>query len=406
MGTRSLTAMAVVLIMPLFAGVSANAAEQGIAGKKLLLKSNPKMVLLSKDALVVPGANGTSADPRCAPDGGGIYGTVTLDDGTNRVTLHMPCSYWSANGAGTLYKYKNAAGTPKVVKIKSGLLKVVSPGMGSFPVPNGPATVNVDVAVGTDRYCMKFIGTGDGNKFLVKDAEAEPCPPLCGNNVQEGTEECDGTDAVACPNDCRLGCICAAPCPQVGGDTTACFASANSYSCINCCVADTSCAFACVTAEDGPVCMDATLNDLCSAAANAAGCAAECCLSAAATATPVASSTPTSTVTETPVPCAATTGGFCWFLGADGDSCDTTCANQSLSCDPATLTFAGHPSGSLANCDAVLEALLGGPQSTTDSTHQSFGCALIGGTVPIRDTAAATTCAAASPFFQRACACN
>ncbi len=158
-------------------GGYAEAADQAVSGKKLLLKSNPKMVLLSKDGLVAAGANGSSADPRCVPDGGGgLGGSVKLDDGTNSVTMSMPCANWSTNGGGTLYKYKDTAGVPKIAKIKAGLLKVVSPaGMAGFPVPSGATSVYVEVQVGSDKYCMTFTGTGDGNKFLVKDAAASAC---------------------------------------------------------------------------------------------------------------------------------------------------------------------------------------------------------------------------------------
>jgi len=34
------------------------------------------------------------------------------------------------------------------------------------------------------------------------------CPPECGNNVKEGTEECDGTDDSACPGLCQEDCTC------------------------------------------------------------------------------------------------------------------------------------------------------------------------------------------------------
>lgn len=212
-----------------------NAADQGVTGKKLLLKSNPKMVLLSKDALVVPGANGSSADPRCAPDGSGLGGSVKLDDGTNSVTLSMPCANWNANGSDSLYKYKDSSGVPKTAKLKAGLLKVGSPaGMGGFSVPNGAATVNVEVTVGTDKYCMSFTGTGDGSKFVVKDASAGSCLPpatatetvtatptltptvtptlttqTCGNDVREGAEECDGSDSNGCSSIiCASNCTC------------------------------------------------------------------------------------------------------------------------------------------------------------------------------------------------------
>lgn len=64
---------------------SVNAADLAIAGKKLLRKSNPKMTLLSKDTLVVPGANASSADPRCVAEGGsGAGGLVRLCDGAAR----------------------------------------------------------------------------------------------------------------------------------------------------------------------------------------------------------------------------------------------------------------------------------------------------------------------------------
>jgi hypothetical protein len=61
--------------------------------------------------------------------------------------------------------------------------------MGAFPVPNGAATVTAEVTIGADKYCMTFTGTGDGSKFLVKDASTGTCAPTvptCGNNVREG----------------------------------------------------------------------------------------------------------------------------------------------------------------------------------------------------------------------------
>ena len=143
--------------LALFLATNANAANVGVTGKKFLLKANPKMLLLSKDALVVPGANGSSSDPRCVADGGsGSGASVTLNDRTRALaTLGMPCANWSANSAGTLYKYKNTSGTPKVVKVKAGLLKIVSPGMGGFPVPNGAATVSVQVSLDLTIFAAK-----------------------------------------------------------------------------------------------------------------------------------------------------------------------------------------------------------------------------------------------------------
>jgi acetyl esterase/lipase len=65
----------------------------------------------------------------------------------------------------------------KIAKVKAGLLKVVAKGS-AVPVPNGPATINVVLSLdgGTNLYCMRFTGTGDGAKFLVKDSAAGICP--------------------------------------------------------------------------------------------------------------------------------------------------------------------------------------------------------------------------------------
>ena len=36
---------------------------------------------------------------------------------------------------------------------------------------------------------------------------------VCGNDILEGTEQCDGTDAAACPGLCQVDCSCAPPTP-------------------------------------------------------------------------------------------------------------------------------------------------------------------------------------------------
>jgi hypothetical protein len=107
--------------------------------------------------------------------------------------------------------------------VEGGGLKVVAKGL-PFPVPSGAATANVVLSLdgGTDTYCMTFSGTGDGNKFIVKDAAAGTCMPTqtCGNNVREGQEECDGTDDTNCVGACDSMCRCDIPGPgscSIGG---------------------------------------------------------------------------------------------------------------------------------------------------------------------------------------------
>ena len=172
---RSSAACVVALFCALWAFTpEARAANQGITGKKLLLNSAPKVVLLSKDASI----NITGSDPV-----GGADSSITFDDGANTATLSLPSSNWSTNGSGSLFKYKNASAPSgpsivKIAKVKPGLLKVVAKGL-PIPVPNGPATINVVLRLdgGTNSYCMTFTGTGDGAKFLVKDAATGICPP-------------------------------------------------------------------------------------------------------------------------------------------------------------------------------------------------------------------------------------
>jgi poly(3-hydroxybutyrate) depolymerase len=152
----------------------ARATDQGITGKKLLLKGT-KFVLLSKD----PSISIIGSDPVAGSDS-----SMTFDDGSNTATLSLPSSNWTVNGSGTLFTYKNTAAPSgpsvvKVVKVKGGLLKVVAKGA-AIPVPNGPGTIDVVLSLdgGTNTYCMTFTGTGDGTKFLAKDSAAGSCTAL------------------------------------------------------------------------------------------------------------------------------------------------------------------------------------------------------------------------------------
>jgi hypothetical protein len=160
------------------AGAS-TALDQPTEGKKLRLKSTPKLVLLSKD----PGIDVGGSDPRC-PSGGSA---LVLDDGVNTATFLLPCANWRVNGSGT-FKYRNSsapngASAVEVVRIKNGHLKVIGRGLGGIPVPSGAGTIDVVLHLdgASHRFCMSFTGTGDGNRFVVRDAPAASCPvpPPC-----------------------------------------------------------------------------------------------------------------------------------------------------------------------------------------------------------------------------------
>ena len=172
MSHRAVVGAAGVALVLLGAASAANATDQGITGKKLLLKTG-KIVLLSKDASV----SIAGSDPVNGADS-----SISFDDGSGPVTFGLPAGNWSKNGSATLFKFKNtsAPGGPSVVKIakvKAGSLKVIAKDL-PFTVPTGAATVDVVLSLdgGTNTYCMTFTGTGSGNKFLVKDAAAGTCP--------------------------------------------------------------------------------------------------------------------------------------------------------------------------------------------------------------------------------------
>jgi hypothetical protein len=297
-GLTGLLALSAMLVVG-----SADAADHAITAKKLLLKSS-HFVLLSRDANAH-----TPGSPACpAADS-----SLTIADGVHTQTFILGCANWTDHSALSAYKDPTAASGPARVKIArnaSGHLKVIGGGLTGIPVPNGPATINVLLDVGgtSERYCMTFSGTGNGNSFRVRDAAAASCPvcgnniiepgetcdssadgdchglcqsdctcpaPVCGNNVRESGEGCDGSDATACPSACLSTCACAGPCPSTPGDATACQAFASQPLCVACCEDDEEC-FICVQAG-GSGCTDPVSNDNCTLAVTTVGCGQACC---------------------------------------------------------------------------------------------------------------------------------
>lgn len=161
----------------------------------------------------------------------------------------------------------------------------------------------------------------------VYHANASSCDPsggcvVCGDDVREGTEECDDADASACPGACRADCTC-------------------------------------------------------------------------------------------PSPCGATTGGFCWYLAADGESCDAVCANNGRTYDNATVTYSGS-GGSDAQCQAVANALgVSGTVTFSGDCAQGFGCVSCASHLDcgiilelVRCSTPPTASNASLASFRRVCACH
>jgi len=121
------------------------------------------------------------------------------------------------------------------------------------------------------------------------------------------------------------------------------------------------------------------------------------------TPTPTLTPTPTPTSTTIPAACEATTGGFCWFLGAPGADCNATCSAAGRSYDTATGTYAGS-GGTDQNCMDVMQALgVSGSFFTVNLDGQGCANSPLGffarDTFPTSPTASETS-------TERACACE
>ena len=127
------------------------------------------------------------------------------------------------------------------------------------------------------------------------------------------------------------------------------------------------------------------------------------------TTTTIATTTTTttsSTTTTTTLPCIGeVVGPACWYLGSDGDNCDTTCLNWGRVYDPATASYAGS-GGTDAKCTAVLTALgVGmGNASAADCGTEGLGCVNFAD-FRLRCQTPPTDSTSLNPSFKRACAC-
>lgn len=119
---------------------------------------------------------------------------------------------------------------------------------------------------------------------------------------------------------------------------------------------------------------------------------------------------PSVTLAECQKPCAGLSlGGYCWYAGTMGASCDSTCTTHG-SCDlVGTRDYAGS-NGTLANCAAIIAALGFPSMRSVDLTTDYFGCAFYGYFIHDKEaerwSGVVTTCAAPAWRRQRICACT
>jgi len=114
------------------------------------------------------------------------------------------------------------------------------------------------------------------------------------------------------------------------------------------------------------------------------------------------------TTEDAVVACSGTeVGGYCWFAGAIGDSCTTTCSSQGLSVDmDGTRDYAGS-GGTLAQCDAVLQALsFTTAEAIVDANDSDIGCMYLNFIEYYMRGTLTTLANSSNSSAQRACACN
>jgi hypothetical protein len=167
MMTRRVVSCGVLgLAVALLALGEARAAEQGISGRKLLLKANKhgkaKMVFLSKD----PAIEGQSSTPQNG------YLEVCSPAENEAGTLDLPAGGWRVNKKG-ISKYG------ATVLIKPGkTLKI----LGHLASDQSLGSVGVRLTIGDLVQCALFSGASvvrdDPRHFQGKDA---PAPPDCSN---------------------------------------------------------------------------------------------------------------------------------------------------------------------------------------------------------------------------------
>jgi hypothetical protein len=180
------------------------------------------------------------SDPAAALPTGGDAPTVSgaslfiLNPTTEESnTFILPASSWSANGAGTAYKFRNPSAPSgpsqvKIARMKSGKLKVSARATGITLDEAQQGSMGIVLSSGTVQYCTLFGGDvrrDQPGRFNAKGAPPpSECPgastpttstttttmpplALCGNTTIDAGEQCDPP-----ASDCGGGALCNTDC--------------------------------------------------------------------------------------------------------------------------------------------------------------------------------------------------
>jgi hypothetical protein len=200
--------------------VPARAADTGVVGQKIVLKSRgatQKIVFTSKDPLLPFPPIGSADDPST---GGATIDLVTPGaTGTLSIPAGVGNPGWKTKDAAVdSYAYKSA-GAVRSVSLKQGrVLKITTRTVPvAMTAPLG--SVGLRLTMGSTRTCALFdaptvVADVPGN-FTARNAAApSDCTNVtlggvvaCGDGLIEGAETCEPTNDAACPGSCT-DCTC------------------------------------------------------------------------------------------------------------------------------------------------------------------------------------------------------
>jgi len=439
-----------VFAAALLAGVtatSAHAADQTILGNTLQLKnpSTPDKRKIVGKAYEKASADTIVGDPTVS----GATITVRANGGTpSEQTFNLPQGtsassgkpFWSGDSVKG-FKYKDSKfenGTAiKAVGIKkssSGAFQIKLTGISKVnPITVLPPNLGTDGCIllsitGGDSYSVAFLPL-DGTitnkgplQYTHKKVTLEgSCLPPCaaadfnygvtafvnatlrnwpGGSQMFGTATCNVT--VGAPSG-NISDLLGDTWTVIGANGLSCSLTPHLPTC------NTVGGIASLAANGRPICSNSS--DILASGPSTADVDISCAPAGPTTTSSSTTTSSTSSSTTTTLPCTggAIVGGSCWFKGAIGANCDTTCSAHGMSYRDATRDYAGS-NGTNAHCTEVAEAL--GPVSISainGGSNDGFGCEDVdanGSGALVRVETPATTSTATPTLQYRYCACQ
>jgi len=120
---------------------------------------------------------------------------ITLPDGTlENVVPDEPSGYYSARGAWVLNCDSPSYSFPQILEDTSKFCQI-----GDYKIE-----WIIDDLIKNQVLTLNKIVNYDGDKFTILNISES----ICGNNISEGTEECDGIDDFNCLDRCSQTCTC------------------------------------------------------------------------------------------------------------------------------------------------------------------------------------------------------